>query len=162
SPRPAATLGAPARLRDPGPHHPRAAGVARLGAGPLPPAGAGRRPRHPRPGRGAGRGGIAGDRVHPAEGGLRLGARRAGARRPARGRRAVAERARARLLDVPGIGAGTADIYLLMALRRPDVWPPGDLALQRALGRLEGLDAPVTAEAADEIAARWRPYRATA
>ncbi len=77
-------------------------------------------------------------------------------------RRAPDEEVRARLLEVPGIGPWTADIYLLMALRRPDVWPPGDLALQRAVGRLEGLDAPVTAEAADEIAARWRPYRATA
>lgn len=68
----------------------------------------------------------------------------------------------ARLVDVPGIGPWTARIYLLMALRRPDVWPPGDLALHRAIARLHGRpDAPGSAEAT-EMAERWRPWRAVA
>jgi DNA-3-methyladenine glycosylase II len=56
------------------------------------------------------------------------------------------EEARARLMEVPGIGPWTADIYLLMALRRPDVWPPGDLAGQHRLGLAE-LDVLVVAHA---------------
>jgi len=72
------------------------------------------------------------------------------------------DEAEALLLDVPGIGPWTARIYLLMALRRPDVWPPGDLALHRALGRLDGrADVPGSA-AATARAERWRPWRAVA
>jgi len=68
----------------------------------------------------------------------------------------------AALTRVPGIGPWTAGIYLLMALRRPDVWPPGDLALHKAIATLRGLPrAPSSPEAA-EIAARWAPYRAVA
>lgn len=37
------------------------------------------------------------------------------------------------LLDLPGIGPWTAGVYLLMALRRPDVWPPGDLGLHKSM-----------------------------
>jgi hypothetical protein len=39
-----------------------------------------------------------------------------------------------------GVGPWTAGVYLLMALRRPDIWPPGDLALQQALSRVRGLE----------------------
>jgi DNA-3-methyladenine glycosylase II len=46
------------------------------------------------------------------------------------------DEARALLMQVPGIGPWSASIYLLMALRRPDVWPPGDLALHKALARV--------------------------
>lgn len=70
--------------------------------------------------------------------------------------------ARAELIKVKGIGSWTADIYLLMALRRPDVWPCGDLALaaatRRAL-RLPSLPSPVELDA---IGLRWRPWRAVA
>jgi DNA-3-methyladenine glycosylase II len=41
------------------------------------------------------------------------------------------ETARSSLLRIKGIGPWTADIYLLMALRRPDIWPSGDLPLRR-------------------------------
>jgi len=69
---------------------------------------------------------------------------------------------RDRLTRIPGIGPWTADIYLLMALRRPDVWPTGDLALHRSLQRTCGLARlPSTEEAADR-AQRWRPWRAVA
>jgi len=72
------------------------------------------------------------------------------------------EEVRARLMRVPGVGPWTASIYLLMALRRPDEWPPGDLALHKALARLEGLRSPPSSEAAAALAARWRPLRAVA
>jgi len=66
------------------------------------------------------------------------------------------------LVRVPGIGPWTASIYLLMALRRPDVWPPGDLALHKAMARLPGIDAMPTSEEAARWALRWQPWRAVA
>ena len=69
---------------------------------------------------------------------------------------------KALLLRVKGIGAWTADIFLLQALRRPDAWPAGDLALMIAAQELKRLDsrpAPVELVA---IAEPWRPYRAVA
>jgi DNA-3-methyladenine glycosylase II len=66
------------------------------------------------------------------------------------------------LLDVPGIGPWTAGVYLLMALRRPDVWPPGDLGLHKSMAEVECLPhVPSSLEAA-EYALRWRPWRAVA
>jgi DNA-3-methyladenine glycosylase II len=76
--------------------------------------------------------------------------------------RAPDEQARERLIACPGIGPWTAGIYLLMALRRPDVWPPGDVALQNALGRLLAAGRPLTSDEAVEWASRWAPYRSVA
>jgi DNA-3-methyladenine glycosylase II len=72
------------------------------------------------------------------------------------------ERAHELLVQVPGIGPWTAGVYLLMALRRPDVWPPGDLALHKALAALRGEARPVPSDEAAEWAMRWRPWRAVA
>ena len=69
---------------------------------------------------------------------------------------------RARLLEVPGIGRWTADIYLLMALGRPDVWPDGDLALALAMRRAKGFAATPNAVAQRSVAEAWRPWRAVA
>jgi DNA-3-methyladenine glycosylase II len=69
---------------------------------------------------------------------------------------------RARLVAIPGIGRWTADIYLLMALGRPDVWPEGDLALAAAMRRAKGLDAIPDAALQRLIAEAWRPWRAVA
>jgi DNA-3-methyladenine glycosylase II len=70
--------------------------------------------------------------------------------------------ARRRLTALRGVGRWTADIYLLMALGRPDVWPRGDLALAKAAQRVKGLPrVPNDVELA-EIAAAWRPWRAVA
>jgi DNA-3-methyladenine glycosylase II len=66
------------------------------------------------------------------------------------------------LMRVPGIGPWSANIYLLMALRRPDIWPPGDLALQKALARFHGSAARLTLGEVDQLTARWRPLRAVA
>jgi DNA-3-methyladenine glycosylase II len=76
--------------------------------------------------------------------------------------RASDEDAQQQLIACHGVGPWTASIYLLMALRRPDVWPPGDLALQKALSRLLGLERMLTNEEAIARAARWAPYRAVA
>ena len=66
------------------------------------------------------------------------------------------------LLDVPGIGPWTAGVYLLMALRRPDVWPPGDLGLHKSMMEVRCLShVPPSLEAA-EYALRWQPWRAVA
>jgi DNA-3-methyladenine glycosylase II len=70
--------------------------------------------------------------------------------------------ARAALVALPGIGPWTADVYLLSALRRPDMWPAGDLALQEAARRVLSLaERPSVAEL-ETIGERWRPHRATA
>ena len=70
--------------------------------------------------------------------------------------------ARAALTTVPGIGHWTANIYLLMALRRPDVWPVYDLALRQSFKSLRGLREAPTDERLARQALRWRPYRSVA
>jgi DNA-3-methyladenine glycosylase II len=72
------------------------------------------------------------------------------------------DEARARLMRVVGIGRWTADIYLLMALGRPDVWPTGDLALAGSMRRAKGLAALPTGLEQEVIAETWRPWRAVA
>jgi DNA-3-methyladenine glycosylase II len=68
----------------------------------------------------------------------------------------------AALTEVPGVGPWTAHGFLLVALDRPDVFLPGDLALRRAIQRVYGFDhVPSEAEIA-EVADRWRPYRSLA
>ncbi len=69
---------------------------------------------------------------------------------------------RSELIRIKGIGAWTADIYLLMALLRPDIWPAGDLALASAMQQIKGLPARPGREEMEQIAAAWRPWRAVA
>ncbi|HEX7177930.1 MAG TPA: hypothetical protein VF240_21905 [Pyrinomonadaceae bacterium] len=70
--------------------------------------------------------------------------------------------ARAELTKVKGIGAWTAEIYLLRALGRPDAWPTGDLALAIAAERVKRLKSrPTTAELI-VLAEAWRPWRSVA
>ena len=70
--------------------------------------------------------------------------------------------ARGALTSVLGIGRWTADIYLLMALGRPDVWPTGDLALAGAMRRAKGLPVLPSGPEQEVIAEAWRPWRAVA
>ncbi len=70
--------------------------------------------------------------------------------------------ARARLTSVLGVGRWTADIYLLMALGRPDIWPTGDLALAGAMRRAKGMTTLPTGSEQSVIAEAWRPWRAVA
>jgi DNA-3-methyladenine glycosylase II len=66
------------------------------------------------------------------------------------------------LTRVKGIGSWTADIYLLMSLRRPDAWPAGDLALAVAVQEVKCLSLrPAPLELAS-IAEAWRPWRSVA
>jgi DNA-3-methyladenine glycosylase II len=70
--------------------------------------------------------------------------------------------ARSALLKVKGIGPWTAEIYLLLALRRPDVWPSGDLALATAVQMVKRLSDRPSPDQLDEIGQEWRPWRAVA
>ena len=70
--------------------------------------------------------------------------------------------ARAALTDVKGVGRFTADGVLMLALRRPDVWPAADLALRRAVERIWGLDPPASIEQVDTLGERFRPWRTLA
>jgi len=69
---------------------------------------------------------------------------------------------RAHLERVTGIGPWTSHIYLLMVLGRPDIWPPGDLALYKAVQDLKGLDAPPTRDEFIALGDAWRPWRSIA
>jgi DNA-3-methyladenine glycosylase II len=69
---------------------------------------------------------------------------------------------RGALLQVRGIGPWTADIYLIMALRRADVWPDGDLALVKALATVKRRRPHPKPEAVRRVTARWAPWRAVA
>jgi DNA-3-methyladenine glycosylase II len=71
-------------------------------------------------------------------------------------------RARQMLLEVPGIGHWSVDIYFLMALRRPDVWPRGDLALAAAMRDVKRMRGAPSRERQEVIAARWAPWRSVA
>jgi DNA-3-methyladenine glycosylase II len=66
------------------------------------------------------------------------------------------------LQKLKGVGVWTSDIYLIMALLRPDVMPKGDLALHSAWQKLTNSPHRPGAEEFIEIAERWRPHRSTA
>jgi len=66
------------------------------------------------------------------------------------------------LIKITGIGQWTANIYLLMALKRPDVWPVGDIALYAALQKVKRLPSRPDAEKFVELGEQWRPWRAVA
>lgn len=72
------------------------------------------------------------------------------------------ELVRKHLMMVKGIGPWTADIYLLIALGRPDVWPGKDLALISALQDLKGLSEPPDPVVIEQLSNTWRPWRAVA
>ena len=63
------------------------------------------------------------------------------------------------LTAIKGIGRWSAEIYLLFAEGRPDVFPGGDLAVQIELGRLLGLDVRPTEKLTRSLAEPWRPHR---
>jgi DNA-3-methyladenine glycosylase II len=69
---------------------------------------------------------------------------------------------RSELLRIKGIGRWTADIYLLMVLRRPDIWPAGDLALAVAARHVKRLESRPTPRELDQIGEAWKPWRAVA
>jgi DNA-3-methyladenine glycosylase II len=70
--------------------------------------------------------------------------------------------AHAALVRIKGVGPWTANIYLLMALKRPDIWPDGDIALASAVGRLWKMKSRPSFPELAKIAEAWRPYRSVA
>ncbi|MBX9880448.1 MAG: DNA-3-methyladenine glycosylase 2 family protein [Sphingomonas sp.] len=72
------------------------------------------------------------------------------------------EEAIAQLVRVKGIGRWSAEIYLLFAEGRGDIWPAGDLAVQIEIGRILGLEARPSEKRTRELAEAWRPHRGAA
>ena len=68
----------------------------------------------------------------------------------------------AALVTVRGIGRWTAEMYLMLELRRLDVWPVDDLGVRQGYGLAWRLDPPPTAKALDPLGDRFRPYRSVA
>ena len=69
------------------------------------------------------------------------------------------EKAIAELVKIKGIGHWSAEIYLLFAEGRQDIWPAGDLAVQEGVCRLLGLDARPSEKETRALAEPWRPHR---
>ena len=69
---------------------------------------------------------------------------------------------RSSLCALPGIGPWSADVYLLSCLRRPDIWPVGDRALQVATQEVLDLASVPSADELERLGERWRPYRTSA
>lgn len=72
------------------------------------------------------------------------------------------EQAIEQLTRIKGIGRWSAEIYLLFAEGRPDIWPAGDLAVQIEVGRILGLPERPSERQTREVAERWRPHRGAA
>jgi DNA-3-methyladenine glycosylase II len=72
------------------------------------------------------------------------------------------ESVRVELQKITGIGPWTAEVYLLMVLLRPDVWPRGDIALATAAQQVKGLAARPSQNELHDLAEQWRPWRAVA
>lgn len=70
--------------------------------------------------------------------------------------------ARALLREIPGVGPWSADVYLLFVARRPDIWPPGDLALRRSIAETFELDETPDDRRCLAMAEEWRPWRSVA
>ncbi len=69
------------------------------------------------------------------------------------------EEAIAELTKIKGVGRWSAEIYLLFAEGRPDIWPAGDLAVMAGIGNILGLDERPDEKATRALAEPWRPYR---
>ena len=72
------------------------------------------------------------------------------------------EEAIALLTQVKGIGRWSAEIYLLFAEGRPDIWPAGDLAVQIDVGAIMQLPERPSEKAVRDIGEAWRPHRGAA
>ena len=72
------------------------------------------------------------------------------------------DQVRASLMAIKGIGIWTANIYLLMAMRRLDVWPRGDIALAASYQQLKKLPQRPDNDEMERISQAWIPYRSVA
>ena len=66
------------------------------------------------------------------------------------------------LTKIKGIGRWSAEVYLLFALRRPDVWPVDDLAVVVAIQRIKGFKQRLNRKEMIELGENWRPLRSVA
>lgn len=67
-----------------------------------------------------------------------------------------------RITRLKGFGRWSAEMFLLFALGRPDVWPADDLGIQAGLHRLKNMRARPDRKRAEAVARPWRPYRGAA
>lgn len=72
------------------------------------------------------------------------------------------DEARATLVSLKGIGRWSAEIYLIFALGRPDIWPAADLGLQVAVAECLGMDERPKEPALREMGESWAPWRSVA
>jgi DNA-3-methyladenine glycosylase II len=69
---------------------------------------------------------------------------------------------RKQLVQLKGIGNWTVDVYLILTLHRPDVFPAGDLAAVNALKRVKGLSRNTAADELARVTGEWTPLRTVA
>ncbi len=69
---------------------------------------------------------------------------------------------KARLIQLKGVGEWTSDVYLLMAMLRPDVMPRGDIALHAAYQKLTNAEKRPSSDEFIAIAQKWQPFRSVA
>ena len=72
------------------------------------------------------------------------------------------DQVRKELTKLTGIGKWTADIYLMEGLKRPDIWPVGDLALAIAVQKVLNLKKRPTPDKLEKLGNKWKPWRAVA
>ena len=72
------------------------------------------------------------------------------------------ETVRASLIELPGIGPWSAEIYLLFALHRQDAWPASDLGVFVGAQKVKRLPARPSKQETDIMAEAWRPWRGLA
>jgi DNA-3-methyladenine glycosylase II len=72
------------------------------------------------------------------------------------------EDAKRYLTKIKGFGNWSADIYLLMAICRPDIWPNGDIALAKAMKKVKKLTSIPQQDKQIKVSENWKPYRAVA
>jgi DNA-3-methyladenine glycosylase II len=69
------------------------------------------------------------------------------------------EEAIAELTRIKGVGRWSAEIYLLFAEGRPDIWPAGDLAVQAGIGKILGMEERPSEKDIRILGEKWRPHR---
>ena len=87
---------------------------------------------------------------------------RAGALNTARLTKQSDEEVIAALTEIRGLGRWSAEIYMMFALKRADVWPAEDLAIAEALKRLKKLDERPNRKISEPLIEHWRPWRSVA
>ncbi|WP_432856710.1 DNA-3-methyladenine glycosylase family protein [Amycolatopsis sp. CA-161197] len=66
------------------------------------------------------------------------------------------------LVAIPGIGPSSAQRFMMLYLRRPDIFPAGDLTVRAAITAFDGLEKRITPKVAEQRSELWRPYRSYA